>query len=120
MLQVYQGSGTSYTLSQLSPGTSYSVRVCAVRVCTEASADTIAGAYSPGVLFHTSKPAPAPTPTQPTDTTRPVNSQLAIFRERVMRAIQPDEAKQPYLVMAALLFVVGIVMAVVIPYLLSL
>ena len=58
---MYKGAETSYQIKGLSSKTEYQVRVCAIRVCTDGTAD-LSGAYSPGVSFVTQAPKVAPTP----------------------------------------------------------
>ncbi|BFZ00266.1 hypothetical protein BsWGS_03305 [Bradybaena similaris] len=48
--QIYKGPNTEYQLDSLTPGQEYQVRVAAVRLSSDSSADII-GAFSPGVIF---------------------------------------------------------------------
>lgn len=54
-MQVYKGSDTKFTISDLEPGAEYSCRVCPIRI---ASSGELLGAYSPICNFSTLSPDP--------------------------------------------------------------
>ena len=55
---MYRGSGSSIIVPDLSPGTEYRVRACAVRLPEDGGPELV-GAYSPWESFQTSSPLPS-------------------------------------------------------------
>ena len=112
-----QTSSTSHHLSGLSPGSAYSVRVCAVRICG-AEAECIVGANSPSSTFKTHKPQPVVTEVKVEE--RPARPSV-LYRalERTINALKPEKEKQYAIMMLFVFFIVGIIIAGLVHYLMG-
>ncbi|XP_067948036.1 fibronectin type-III domain-containing protein 3a-like isoform X2 [Watersipora subatra] len=112
--QVVQTRLTQHQLTGLTPGATYTVRVCAVRICSDDS-DAIIGAYSPGTSFRMQKATPIVTPVRSAETP----SRQSVFKsmiERTLNRLKPGEEKQLPIVLLFLLFVCSLFMALVLHY----
>ncbi|XP_067949562.1 uncharacterized protein [Watersipora subatra] len=112
--QVVQTRLTQHQLTGLTPGAAYTVRVCAVRICSDDS-DPIIGAYSPGASFRTQKAPPIVTPVRSAETQSRQSAPKSRI-ERTLNRLKPGEAKQLPIILLFLLFVCSLFMALVLHY----
>lgn len=115
--QVYQGSSTSHRITGLSPNSSYSIRVCPVRVC-KGDTDSIPGAYSPSTTFKT-KNLPPVIELKKTEV-QPVQQSIVKRKvQEIITAIKPERDHQYALAFLLLMFLIGVAGAGLLHYLLG-
>lgn len=104
-----QSDKTHELLTGLTPGTSYSARVCAVRICGDA-AEPIIGAYSPGSTFKTHKIQPVATEPKSVDVP-PRQSVVKVALQKAVKTLRPEKENQIVIAMMLLFFLASILLA---------
>lgn len=118
-IQVYRGEETTYNLTGLKPGTSYSVRVCPVRVCKgDDSSESVMGAYSPGATFKTDV-IEIPEINEETIPDVPKKSACKEKLHQLLRHAKPRKEKQVAIILLASMFLASLGLALLLSYIFS-
>lgn len=113
--QVYQGVSTSHRLIGLTPDTTYSVRVCPVRICSDGE-DSILGANSPATTFHTEKIQPVRSMSESAELRPDQKSALMCKLHEIFTAMKPEKENQYALGCLLLLLVISVIIAGLLNY----